>query len=132
MVNITNEEFDELNALSKRIIDSVYQVHKTLGPGLLESAYQKCLSVELSSRGIKNEIEVELPLVYKNINVDVNYRIDVLVENRIILELKAVEKILPIHEAQLLTYLKLSNNKLGFLINFNVKYIKEGIKRMVN
>jgi len=132
MVNITNEEFDELNALSKRIIDSVYQVHKILGPGLLESAYQKCLSVELSSRGIKNEIEVELPLVYKNIDVDVNYRIDVLVENRIILELKAVEKILPIHEAQLLTYLKLSNNKLGFLINFNVKYIKEGIKRMVN
>ncbi|MBI9032067.1 GxxExxY protein [bacterium] len=126
------EELDELNALSKRVIDSIYQVHKVLGPGLLEKAYQKCLSVELSSRGIKNDLEVELPLIYKNIDVEVNYRIDILVEDKIVLELKAVEKALPIHEAQLLTYLKLSNNKLGFLVNFNVKYIKEGIKRMMN
>ncbi len=132
MVYVAMEELDELNALSKRVIDSIYQVHKVLGPGLLEKAYQKCLSVELSSRGIKNDLEVELPLIYKNIDVEVNYRIDILVEDKIVLELKAVEKALPIHEAQLLTYLKLSNNKLGFLVNFNVKYIKEGIKRMMN
>ncbi len=132
MVHVGISEFEDLNILSKEVVDSVYQVHTILGPGLLEKAYQKCLSVELSSRGIKNELEVEIPLIYKNIDVEVNYRIDILVEGKIVLELKAVEKTLPIHEAQLLTYLKLSNNKLGFLINFNVKYIKEGIKRMIN
>ncbi len=132
MVSVTMEEFNRLNTLSKEVIDSIYQVHRILGPGLLEKAYQKCLCVELSKRGIKNEMEVELPLIYRNIDVDVNYRIDILIEGKIVLELKSVEKILPIHEAQLLTYLKLSRNKLGFLVNFNVKYIKEGIKRMVN
>ena len=128
----SKEELDELNALSKIVIDSIYQVHKVLGPGLLEKAYQKCRSVELSSRGIKTELEVELPLIYKHIDVAVYYRIDILVADPLVLEIKAVEKTLPIHEAQLLTYLKLSNNKLGFLVNFNVKYIKEGIKRMIN
>lgn len=132
MVSVTKEEFDKLNAISKVIVDSIYQVHTRLGPGLLEKAYQRCLCIELSKRQVNNEMEVELPLIYRDIDVDVNYRIDILVEGKIILELKAVEKILPVHEAQLLTYLKLSNNKLGFLVNFNVKYIKDGIKRMVN
>lgn len=132
MVSITEKEFDELNKLSRVIVDSIYQVHKIMGPGLLERVYQKCLCVELSKRGLNNKEEVEIPLTYKDININANYRIDILVENKIILELKSVEKILPIHEAQLLTYLKLSNNKLGFLVNFNVKYIKEGLKRMVN
>jgi len=110
----------QFTALSNRIIGCAIEVHRHLGPGLLESTYQQCLAHELRINGIELEIEHPLPVVYKDIRLDCGYRIDLLVENEIILELKSVEKIAPIHEAQLLSYLKLANKKQGFLINFNV------------
>jgi len=119
-------------ALAHHIIDSAIKVHKALGPGLLESAYQTCLTYELRQRGCHVETEVVQPVQYGPITIDAGYRIDMLVENVIILENKAVERLLPIHEAQLLTYLKLRGSSLGFLINWNVTLIKDGIKRMVN
>jgi GxxExxY protein len=121
-----------INDISGSIVDSAFRVHKTLGPGLLESTYEACLKYELQNRNIKVLSQVALPVNYNGIKIDAGYRIDLLVENKIIVELKSVEKMLPIHEAQLLTYLKLSKLKLGLLINFNVDLIKNGIKRMVN
>jgi GxxExxY protein len=121
-------EFDEL---SGKIIGCAIEVHKNLGPGLLESAYERCLSYELNAAGLKNETQKELPIDYKGMRIDSGYRIDLIVENSIIVELKSVDKILPIHEAQLLTYIKLSGVKIGLLINFNVTKLKEGIKRFV-
>ncbi len=118
------------NSVSREIIGAAIEVHKTLGPGLLESAYQDCLGCELTLRGIAFEKEKPLPLNYKGLNLDCGYRVDFLVENLVVVELKAVEKILPIHQAQLLTYLKLLNLKLGILLNFNVPMLKEGIKRI--
>jgi GxxExxY protein len=122
---------EELNSISYKIIGSAYEVHRQLGPGLLESTYQVCLASELNDANLKVEIQKPLPVIYKNIKLDAGYRIDLLVEDKIIIELKAVDEIAPIHEAQLLTYLKLSDKKLGLLINFNVKDLKKGIKRMV-
>ncbi len=120
------------NELSKVIIGAAIEVHKTLGPGLLESAYETCLERELVIRGLKVKRQVGLPLVYKDISCDIGYRVDLLVENKVIIEIKSVEALNDVHIAQVLTYLKLSQCKLGLLINFNVKRLKEGVKRLVN
>lgn len=120
--------FDEL---SNQVIGCALEVHRNLGPGLLESTYEQCLAYELKTVGISFKLQHPLPVEYKNIKLDCGYRIDVLIDDSIIVELKSVDKILPIHQAQLLTYMKLSNISIGLLINFNVKYLKDGIKRMV-
>ena len=121
-------EFDEL---SNKVIGCAIEVHKRLGPGLLESAYERCLSFELLCANIRHDIQKELPIDYKKIKLDCGYRIDMLIENGLIIELKSADRILPIHEAQLLTYMKLSGIKIGLLINFNVCRLKDGIKRFV-
>jgi len=121
-----------LNEISRDIVDAAMKVHSTLGPGLLESAYEGCLIYELRKRGHMVLHQVSLPATYDGIKIDVGYRIDLLVDEAVIIELKCVEKLLPIHEAQLLTYLKLSGKKIGLLINFNVPHLKDGIKRLVN
>lgn len=121
-----------INQLSSKIIGAAIEVHKTLGPGLLESAYEECLCHELELRKVLFERQRELPIEYKGKELDCGYRLDVVVNNEIILELKSCEKIKPIHKAQLLTYLKLSNIKLGLLLNFNTPAMKEGIVRVVN
>ena len=120
------------NILSKEIIGSAIEVHRLLGPGLLETAYEECLCHELSMHGINFERQKPLPVEYKQVKLDCGYRLDLVVENLVILELKSVQAIEPIHEAQLLTYLKLSELKLGLLINFNVTVLKNSIKRIVN
>ena len=121
----------ELEELSKVLVDSAFRVHQALGPGLLESVYEACLCFELSNRGIAYEAQSPVDIIYYGNRVDAGLRIDLLVERSIILELKAVDKLLPIHQAQLLTYLKLTNMRLGLLINFNVALFKEGVKRMI-
>jgi GxxExxY protein len=121
-----------IEEIASIIVDSAYQVHKTLGPGLLESAYQACLTYELQKRGLKVECEVLLPVCYADQVIDAGYRLDMLVENCVIIENKSVEMLLPIHRAQVITYLKLSGNWLGFLINWNSERIKDGLKRIVN
>jgi len=123
---------EELNKLSGIILDSSIEVHRNLGPGLLESVYEVCLCKELSSRGVKFQRQVSLPVTYKGELLDADFRIDVLVNDKIIVELKAVELLLPVHKAQLLTYLKLANKKLGLLINFNVPRLIDGFVRMIN
>jgi GxxExxY protein len=120
------------NELSNQIIGLAIEVHKQLGPGLLESTYEQCLAYELVQAGIPFEQQKQLPVQYKGIRLDCGYRLDLLVDNKVIVEIKAVESLLPIHEAQLLTYLKLSNVKLGLLLNFNVMMMKQGIKRVAN
>jgi len=115
--------------LTEAVIGGAIEVHKAIGPGLLESAYRVCLVHELRLRGLSVKEEVELPVVYKGLNLNVGYRIDVVVEEKLIVELKAVEKILPVHGAQILTYMKLANIRTGLLINFLAPVIKEGIKR---
>lgn len=122
----------ELNDLTEKIIGCAIKVHKVLGPGLLESAYEVCLVHELINAGLKAERQVALPVIYEGLRLDADYFIDILVEDTVVIELKSVEHILPIHEAQLLTYLKLANKKLGLLINFNVTLLKNGIKRRIN
>ena len=121
-----------INEISGQIVDAAMKVHSALGPGLLESAYEGCLVHELRKRGLQVANQVTLPVVYDGVEIDVGYRLDLLVERSVIVELKAVDKIAPIHEAQLLTYLKLSGHRLGLLLNFNVVRMKDGIKRMVN
>ena len=120
------------NELSKEIIGAAIEVHKVLGPGLLESAYETSLAKELSLRNMRFQRQVVLPVVYKNVVCDTGYRIDILVEDKVIVEIKSVETFAEVHLAQILTYLKLSDYKLGLLINFNVSKLKEGIKRVVN
>ena len=122
----------ELNATSGKIIECAMKVHSALGPGLLESAYEACLLYELRETGLKVEAQVMLPIFYDNVKFDAGYRIDLLIEDTVIAELKAVERLLPIHEAQLFSYLKLSGKKLGLLLNFNVKHLRDGIKRIIN
>lgn len=122
----------DINKISGEIVNAAIKVHSSLGPGLLESAYEACLKHELTKRGIKTESQVTLPITYDGIKIDAGYRIDLLVEDTVIIELKAVSELIPIHEAQLLSYLKLSKKPLGLLINFNVLRLKDGIKRMVN
>jgi len=121
----------ELDALARQVVDAAFTVHKTLGPGLLESAYEVCLGIELNRRGIDFESQLPLSIIYEDTTVESAFRLDILVEDRLIVELKAVERLLPIHEAQLLTYLRLSQRRLGLLINFNTPLIKDGIKRLV-
>jgi GxxExxY protein len=120
------------NELSKIVFDSALKVHQNLGPGLLESAYEECLFYELKKTGVKVQKQKALPLIYEEVKLDIGYRIDIIVENKLILEIKSVEVLNDVHFAQLLTYLKLTNCKLGMLINFNVDLIKNGIKRVVN
>lgn len=120
------------NELSKIVVNAAYQVHLELGPGLLENIYEECLFSELQDAGILVEKQVVLPVIYKDKKMDLGYRLDIWVERKLILELKCVDSFIPIHKAQLLTYLKLTNNKLGLLMNFNVSLIKDGIKRVVN
>jgi GxxExxY protein len=122
----------EFSDLSNKVIGCVIEVHKTLGPGLLESTYQQCLAHELGINQIEFKIEHPLPVKYKGIHLDCGYRLDLLVEDEIILELKSVEQLKGIHEAQLLTYMKLANIKQGFLINFNVNLLKQGLKSFVS
>jgi GxxExxY protein len=119
------------NEISKLILDGAMKVHTALGPGLLESTYEACLTQELRLRGLEVKIQVALPVVYEGIKLDVGYRIDMLVENSVVVEVKSVEAIAPIHQAQILSYLKLSGRGLGLLINFNVVHLKDGIKRFV-
>ena len=121
----------DIEEVGRQIVDSAVSVHRALGPGLLESAYQQCLAYELRKRGLTVACEVVLPIVYDGQHIDAGYRVDMLVEDCVIIENKAVDRILPIHEAQLLTYLKLRDCWLGYLINWNVKLVKHGIKRMV-
>ena len=123
---------DELEAIAKVLVDAVIQVHRALGPGLLESAYQACLRHELRKRGLKVICESPQPVDYDGVHIDAGYRLDMVVEDEILVENKSVQSLAPIHDAQLLTYLKLSNRRLGFLINWNVPLVKDGIKRIVN
>jgi GxxExxY protein len=122
----------DLNGTTHGIIAAAIEVHRHLGPGLLESAYQECVCYELSRMGLAFTREVHLPLSYKGLQLDCSYRIDLLVEDAVLVELKSIEQILPIHSAQLLTYLRASHKPIGLLINFNVLVLKDGIKRIVN
>src|SRR5882724_1080033 len=119
-----------LNELSGKVIGACIEIHRELGPGLLESAYEECLAYELSKAGLRFERQKPLPVRYKEVQLDCGYRLDLVVEDELILEIKAVTEILPIHEAQLLTYLKLDRKSLGLLINFNVPVLKHGVKRV--
>ena len=123
---------NETNIITEKIIGAAIEVHKTLGPGLLESVYEDCLAIELQLKKIKFIKQYRIPINYKGHSINKNLIIDLLVENQIIVELKSVEKLLPVHEAQLLTYLKLTDIKTGLLLNFNVALLKDGIKRLVN
>ena len=119
----------EINQVTEKIIGCAIEVHKKLGPGLLESAYEECLSYELKSVGLAIERQVPIPVVYKDIKLECGYRIDILVEKTVVIELKAIEAFAPVHEAQILTYMKFANKTMGLLINFNVTLLKNGIKR---
>jgi GxxExxY protein len=127
-INLKSMEIDKL---TERILACAYAMHTALGPGLLESAYEECLFYELKQAGLKVEKQMPLPLIYKEIRLDVGYRIDLLVEGKVIIENKAVEEFMDVHMAQVLTYLKLSGCMIGLLINFNVKSLKNGIKRLI-
>jgi len=120
------------NEISKVVFDCALKVHKSLGPGLLESAYEECLFYELKKSGLNVEKQKPLPLLYEGVKLEIGYRIDLIVENKVVLEIKAVEALNDVHLAQVLTYLRLSNCKLGMLINFNVTLIKNGVRRVVN
>jgi len=121
----------DVDKLSNCVIAAAIDVHKALGPGLLELAYETCLCRELELRGIDYRRQVELPIVYKELSLDCGYRLDILIEDKIVIELKCVEKLLPIHDAQLLTYLKLGGWRLGMILNFNVPLLRYGIRRKV-
>lgn len=124
---------EELNKITEAIIGAAIEVHRNLGPGLLESAYRECLRYELLQRGYEAFQEVTLPLTYKGVELDCGYRLDLLVNDAVIVEIKSVDSLAPIHEAQLLSYLKISGGKIGLLLNFNVKMLKHGgIKRLAN
>lgn len=123
---------DRLSKITETIIGCAINVHKELGPGLLEYAYEACLLYDLSQTKMKIESQKPLPIIYKNVKLDCSYRLDLLIEDDVIVEIKSVEKLLPIHKAQLLSYLKISGLKVGLLINFNVELLKDGIIRVVN
>ena len=124
--------YDELNRLSKIILDACLVVHRELGPGLLESIYTHCLKSELESRGVVVQCKIPMPLVYRGAALDKYFELDMLIENEIIIEAKAVETMHPVYEAQIISYLKLSDKKLGFLVNFNVSRMKDGFSHFVN
>ncbi len=126
------DEKKRINDVTEQIIGSAIDVHRVLGPGLLESAYEACLAFELVSRGLKVEQQRALPVIYRDVKLDCGYRLDFVVEKVVVIELKAIEQILPVHKAQLLSYLKLSDLKAWLLINFNVKMLKDGVVRLVN
>ena len=119
----------EINQITERIIGCAIEVHRFLGPGLLESAYEECLAFELQTSGLIIERQKAVPVIYKEIKLDCGYRIDILVENIVVLELKTIDEFNPVHEAQILTYLKFSEKKIGLLINFNVTLLKDGLRR---
>lgn len=121
----------ETNQITHEILDSAYKVHSALGPGLLESAYRACLAYELRKKGIKVEEEKPLPLIYEEVKLDCGYRLDLLIENEVVIELKTVDAFTEVHIAQVLTYLRFSGKHIGLLINFNVKSLKHGIKRLI-
>ena len=123
---------ERLNKITETIIGAAINVHRELGPGLLESAYEACMVFELAQAGLKVEQQKPLPIVYREVKLECGYRLDLMIENEVIIEIKSIEKLMPIHQAQLLSYLKLSECKVGLLINFNVKVLKDGIKRVVN
>jgi GxxExxY protein len=127
-----NEDRVRINSITETIIGAAIEVHRALGPGLLESAYEQCLCHELALRSVNFERQVPLPVAYKEILLDCGYRIDILVAKLVIVELKTVETLIPLHEAQLLTYLKLYNAPIGLLINFQVPVLKDGLKRIAN
>lgn len=120
------------NAISRIVVHAAFKLHSSLGPGLLESAYEECLYYELKKTGLMVEKQKALPLIYEEVKLDTGYRIDIMIENKVIIEIKSVDALNDVHLAQILTYLKLSDCKLGLLINFNVSLIKKGIKRIVN
>lgn len=124
--------YEEYNRISKEIVDVAITVHKLMGPGLLESVYEVCMMKEFELRKIKARNQVTIPLIYKEYELSKEFKVDILVEETIVLELKSSESMIPVYEAQIISYLKLSDKKLGFLINFNVPLIKNGIKRFVN
>ncbi|MGH6989005.1 MAG: GxxExxY protein [Stellaceae bacterium] len=115
---------------ARQIVDSAFVVHRTLGPGLLESVYEQCLAYELRSRSLHVASQIVVPVQYREILIDGGFRLDLIVNDLVIVEIKAVERLMPVHEAQLLTYLKLARKRLGFLINFNIPLIKDGIRRL--
>jgi GxxExxY protein len=119
----------EINEITQKIIGCAIEVHRNLGPGLLESAYEECLAFELIKMGLNIKRQQPTPVIYKEIKLDCGYRIDILVENSVVVELKVVDSIIPVHEAQILTYMKFSNKSIGLLINYNVTILKNGIKR---
>ena len=123
---------EEENAVTEKVIGAAIEVHRCLGPGLLESAYEECLCYELSQLGLRFERQVRLPVQYKGLKLDCGYRMDLVVEDTVLVEIKAIEGLLPVHSAQLLTYLKSSGKRVGLLINFNVPILAKGLKRMVN
>ena len=123
---------EELDQLTNSIIGAAIAVHRELGPGLLESAYETCLAFELTDKGFRVERQKQLPVTYRGLQLDCGSRLDLLIENQVILELKATDRLLPIHNAQLLSYLKMAQKKVGLLINFNSLRVKDGIKRVVN
>ena len=132
VVNTEDEEAGELNELSGRVVGACIEVHRHLGPGLLESTYEECLAHELTLAGLGFDRQKILPVVYKGVALECGYRLDLLVEGRLVVELKAIDQFLPVHMAQVITYLKLLNLPLGLLINFNVPALRQGIKRVVN
>jgi GxxExxY protein len=127
----SNTEAVGINAITQAIIGAAMKVHSALGPGLLESAYEACLMHELRKSGFDVRAQVELPVIYDGIRVDLGYRIDLIVNDTVIVELKCVERIAPLHEAQILSYLKLSKKRVGLIINFHVRHLKDGIKRFI-
>lgn len=127
-----DKENMETEAVGRLVLSCAMKVHSALGCGLLESAYETCLAYELAREGVEVAKQVALPIIYQDVRLDAGYRLDLLIGNCVIVEVKAVEKLVPVHTAQLLSYLKLSGHKLGFLLNFNVLHMRDGIKRIVN
>ncbi len=123
---------ERLNEISGKVIELAIRVHTELGPGMLEGAYEACLQFELLQAGLETKTQLKLPIIYQGQKIDAGYRIDMLVENSVIVELKSIERLMPVHEAQLLSYLRMSDKRLGLLINFNVKLLRDGIRRVVN
>ena len=130
-MNIPSPLLMELEELSRELVDSAFKSHQTLGPGLLESVYEACLCVELGKRGIGYETQAPISIIYEGVRIDAGLRLDLLVEKSVILELKAVDKLLSVHHSQLLTYLKLADLRLGLLINFNAVMFKQGVRRII-
>ena len=130
-MNITQEPSIECDRIAKKVVQAVFDVHMALGPGLLESIYEECLSRDLVDAGLKVTRQTPIPVIYKGKRMDLGFRLDLLIEDQIIIEIKSTDSLAPIHYAQILSYLKLSNLKLGFLVNFNVTKIKNGLHRVI-